>query len=66
MELSEILDRVMSAMGELEISTDDITEYQIHLSISPDSEDAGIISDVDKSVEIDEDEKIIYLTATLY
>ena len=66
MELSEILDRVMSAMEELEISTDDITEYQIHLSISPDSEDAGIISDVDKSVEIDEDEKIIYLTATLY
>lgn len=66
MELSEILDRITSVMEEMEISSEDITEYQIHLSISPDSEDAGIVSDIDKSIEIDEDEKIIYLTATLY
>ena len=66
MELSEIFDKIISVAQELEIDEESLQEYQIHLSISSDSEDNGIVSDVEKGIEIDENEKIIYVTVTLY
>ena len=66
MDVSEILDLVTSAMEEQEINPDTITEYRLHLSISPDSEDNGLVTDIEKDIEIDEQDKIIYITISLY
>lgn len=67
MELSEIQERIKEVAEELEIDVEDLGDYQLSITIAEDTgECRGIISDIDKSIDINQVEQVIYLTVQLY
>lgn len=67
MEIQEIFERIMEVAEELEIDESELQEYQLSIDISDDNNGtSGIISDLDKQIEINQSEMIIYLKLRLY
>ena len=67
MEIQEIFERIMEVAEELEIDEYELQEYQLSIDISDDNNGtSGIISDLDKQIEINQSEMIIYLKLRLY
>lgn len=65
MDLSEILEIVNNVAEEREISPSDLLNYRISITIDGDNT-TGLVSDIMKDIDIDEDEQIIYVTIQLY
>ena len=67
MELAEIQEAVKDAAEENEIDINDLLLYNISLSIDNyDNAMSNIIDEIDNNIEIDKNNKVIYVTLSLY